>query len=289
MVCPFCGSKRYIKLHTYSAAEIVKKYKDTFMLDVGDSFSSEQLELHQCVECYLEYFCDGGEGDSSFYAKLSKHPWYYAEDKSEYDYAIKKLLQVKPQSVLEIGSGRGLFLDRIKASFDVRATEQNPVAIQELQKKGVLLDDGESSYDFVVSFQVFEHVKDLSAFMKWVTEKVKENGHLLITVPNPDAAYMKEVFQILDFPPHHVQRFPKESLYKIAEMLGMEVKEYFQAPISDVHLAQLLYERQKNIRVHAGLEKNSDFVMNMQVAMATLCREENRIAGHTHGVLLQKI
>lgn len=286
--CPLCESKKFIRLKKYAVDEIIQTYRNGFQVDIAEYFEDSQIELFQCGNCALQYFPKGKEGNSKFYEQMSKIDWYYMKDKFDYDYAIRKLIEVKADSVLEIGCGKGYFLDKIKDGYFVRATEQNLQAIEELKQKGIQLDDNETKYDFVVMFQVLEHVKQVRTFLTWVVEKVKERGYLLIAVPNPDSAYMKEFSQITDLPPHHVNRISKETLYYLQDLFHLEVVEYFQEPICDIHLRQIITERQKFFGCVDHPELNMQIMQSVQAAILPLFREKLPFVGHTHGVLLKK-
>ncbi len=288
MGCPLCGKTRYIKLRSYEVREIVKTYQDIFSIDVASYFHEDILELHQCVECSLQYFPSGIEGKSDFYESLSKVDWYYMKDKYEYEYAIKNIIAVKPNSILEIGCGKGYFLERVKDSFFVRATEQNLEAIEGLKAKGIILDDGSTKYDFIVSFQVLEHVKNIGDFLAWLKGKMNPGGHLFLTIPNPDSVYMKEFFQITDFPPHHINRIPKETLCAIGKLLNLQVVDYFEEPINDIHLKQIIEERQKCFWNNDEPDISKQLVRSFETAILPLIREVLPFRGHTHGILLKK-
>ena len=287
MSCRLCGNNKYIKLRSYYTKDIIKIYQDIFSLDVREYFKEDRLDLYQCAECSLQYFPNGVEGKSDFYEQLSKIDWYYMKDKYEYDYAIKKIISAKPESILEIGCGKGYFLDRVKDSFFVRATEQNLEAIEELKAKGIMLDDNQTKYDFIVSFQVLEHVKDIGDFIAWLRDKLNPGGHLLLTIPNPDSAYMKEFFQITDFPPHHINRIPKEALYALGELFNLKVVDYFEEPMNDIHLRQIFEERQKCFLQADSNTISQQIVQSVATAILPFVREVLPFKGHTHGVLLR--
>lgn len=288
MLCPLCGSKKFIRLKTYATDEIIQTYLDGFQADIAEYFEESQIELHQCGNCALQYFPRGKEGKSDFYEQMSKQDWYYMKDKFDYDYAIKKIIEIKPDSVLEIGCGKGYFLDKIKDGYFVRATEQNLQAVEVIKQKGIQLDDGETKYDFVVMFQVLEHVKQMKVFLEWVIGKIKDSGHLLIAVPNPDSAYMRDFSQITDLPPHHINRISKETLYYLQDLFQLKVVEYFQEPICDIHLRQMITERQKFFWHADQPDLNVQIMQSVQAAVLPLIREKLPFAGHTHGVLLKK-
>jgi 2-polyprenyl-3-methyl-5-hydroxy-6-metoxy-1,4-benzoquinol methylase len=278
--CPLCESNRYIVKEIIKVEKLVIDYM--WLMDILDHFNGiEEIGLYECVECGLVYFNPGFEGSDLFYRKLSEQPDYYMNNKSEFDYAIQKLIEINPERILEIGSGIGLFLDKIRNAFNVSAIETSSKAIEVLNEKGINLDDGNSKYDFIISFQVIEHISDVKSFLTDILYKLKSNGHLLLTMPNSESEYMREVYQILDYPPHHITRWNKKSLESIAKLFNLEVIDYYNEPIADIHYHQLIMQKIKKIKENVNdINLNIDYVINLN---------QNKISGHTHGILLKKI
>lgn len=303
MACPLCNEKRFVNIKDYNCEELVKQYKAAFSVDVSGYFDGiKQLSLRQCVNCYLKYFPDGKEGNANFYATLSKQPWYYMKEKFEYDYAMNKIVEYKPSSILDVGCGEGFFLEHFKDSFEVRGSEHNPDAIRVLNSKGIKLDDDSMKYDFIVCFQVLEHVKNVKEFLDWIYGKLNANGYLFIAVPNPDSEYIKEVPQLLNFPPHHVNWISKSTLYKISELYDMNVIDYIEEPMEDIHMPSFLNIRKQKLsnnsiprhpilmgiwnaffsRMRASIEDG------VRAGFYPLIKDYLKFRGHTHGILLKK-
>lgn len=278
--CPLCESGRYIVKEKIKTERLIKDYMS--IMNISDHFNKiEEISLNECTECGLVYFYPGIEGKDLFYRKLSEQPYYYMSDKSEFDYAIQKLIEINPKTILEIGSGIGLFLDKIRNAFNVSAIETSSKAIEVLNEKGIKLDDGNSQYDFIVAFQVVEHIADVKSFLTSILSKLKLNGHLLLTMPNSESEYMKEVYQILDYPPHHITRWNKKSLESMAKLFNLDVIDYYEEPIADIHYHQLIMKRIRDLKENVDEPNlNIDYVINLN---------ESKIKGHTHGIILKKL
>lgn len=300
MRCPLCGEERYIRSKTYDVDMVINKYRQCLNVDVRNYFAESNINLHRCLNCGMGYFPNSVEGDSGFYEQLSLFPWYYMEEKPEFDLALEFIRRIKPKSILEIGSGRGAFLDHVKDSFDVYATEQNLEAVEILRAKGIPLDKDGNKYDFIVTFQVLEHVKMLGTFFKWMTNKLNSNGYLFISVPNPDSPFFKEQLDILNMPPHHMNHIYKETMDKIAAMYNFSIIEYNALPIELVHLNGIVNNRM-NID-YGGVNVNSKnfvkgivkkicdkiFVRPYITAINAVFKDMLDIQGHTHAILLKK-
>lgn len=278
--CPLCHSNRRILSKIYDVEMIIRAYGTDF--DVAHLFgNSEDVRLYICVDCSLMYFEPCVEGDDSFYRQLSKIPWYYSDDKNEYDFAIRKLIKLNPVNVLEIGAGIGHFATKIENAFVTRVTEQSSEALSILRSRNIELDDGVSSYDFIVAFQVLEHIREVSDFIsKFMWQRLNPGGYLLITVPNPESDYNREIFQILDFPPHHVTRWTKDALLSLGRIFEIDPVEYYEEEYTEKHYLQLLDERIE--KINKGLSKN-----NASIVVSVDPNQKNH-KGHTHGMLYRK-
>ncbi len=278
--CPLCKSNRYIIKQKIPTEVLVRDYMG--LIDVSDHFEGiKEISVNECVDCRLVYFYPGIEGSDSFYRKLSEQPYYYMDEKAEFNYAIEKLIDANPKNVLEVGSGIGLFLDKIRNAYEVSAIETSSKAIEVLKEKGINLDNGESKYDFIVLFQVVEHVGDVNGFFMNILERLEVGGHLLITVPNSDSEYMREVYQVLDCPPHHITRWSKKALESIAELFNLQIIDYYEEHLSDIHYEQLMVKRMNSVKKGIGNESlNFSYTINLN---------QSRGAGHTHGILFKKV
>ena len=302
MACPLCNEKRFVNIKGYNCKELIRQYKTAFSVDVSAYFNElDNLSLYQCVNCYLKYFPDGKEGNADFYEILSKEPWYYQKEKFEYDSALNKIVEYKPKSILDVGCGEGFFLEHFKDSFEVRGSEYNPDAIKALESKGIRLDDDSMKYDFIVCFQVIEHIKNVHDFLDWIYSKLNNGGYLFIAVPNPDSEFIKEVPQLLNFPPHHINWISKSTLYKVSELYNMEIVDYMEEPMEDIHLIPFLNTRKKMVSTSISSNsflakmKQAIFLMSrafigegIQVSLYPFIKDYMKYRGHTHGILLKK-
>lgn len=137
---------------------------------------------------------------------------YRLKRKLTYGFAFRLLNRYLSQrqdlNILEIGTGSGFFLDFAKDSFlnsrftgveyDERllaeTTSRAPYA-HLIQGNAENFDLGKGHYDFIVSFQVIEHLYNPSAMLENVYAHLKPGGIFLVTTPNLSgigARWMKE-------------------------------------------------------------------------------------------------
>lgn len=144
------------------------------------------------------------------------------------------ILNSKESIYIDIGAGRGHFVEFIKKKLNVNIIGVEPAIKKEtpILKKGTL-EDIEIQYDFVSLLDVFEHFKDPEETIKKIHSIVKNDGYVCIKVPNKDSliyqiakssVFLKffsskilwRLYQI-DFPPPHYNYFNKSSLNKMIE------------------------------------------------------------------------
>ena len=290
--CPLCESRRHVLLKEMQASDLIEKYQRVFHIDVRHYFPDKSVFLLQCADCKLKYFHPRMEGRSDLYEQLERFDWYYQDEKPEFEYALEKLMEKKPSSVLEIGCGDGRFLKKIRHLFSVRAREYNEKALKKLAQMGIQLDDEGMKYDFVMAFQVLEHVEDVNGFLDLCVEKLKDGGYLLITVPNNDSKYIKEVDVILDHPPHHATQWPKAALYEVARIYSLVIEEYYVEPLRFEHYRAIIDSRRRTFPLGDLFEQSGGVFRHLVSAidrvLAPYFYDLVSYPGHTHGCLYRK-
>jgi SAM-dependent methyltransferase len=97
--------------------------------------------------------------------------------------------------ILEIGSGRGALLRHLLAQgLDVRGVEINPDRIAESralygalpieQVDGTRVPFDAATFDVVLSFDVFEHIRDSDGHLREVARVLRPGGRYLLQTPN---------------------------------------------------------------------------------------------------------
>jgi SAM-dependent methyltransferase len=117
----------------------------------------------------------------------------------------------KDQKILEIGSGKGFLLNHMfKAGYDIRGIDIDQKLIDEGKSLylGIPLemasgdkipfDDG--IFDVVMSFDLFEHIRDSDQHMREVKRVLKPGGFYILQTPNK---YTNMIFE----PIRHTKKF----------------------------------------------------------------------------------
>lgn len=235
--CPVCGS-----------ADI----KD--VLSAKDhTVSNETFAIAECNSCTLRFTQDVPDATSIA-------PYYKSEDYIShtntskglinrlYQWVRKRTLRKKRRLVqrmtgmgkgyiLDLGSGTGAFAgEMLLHGWYVTGLEPDEGARQVAKKEyNVDLKDIDQFYqlpaagfDAITLWHVLEHVHDLSAYVQQLKNLLKENGKLLIAVPNYtslDAAIYKEHWAAYDVP-RHLYHFSPKSMETLMEKHGLKILKY---------------------------------------------------------------
>ena len=288
--CPLCSSNRYIEIEKFRSKLITDFYNKHYNMDVSNYFPSNEFTTYLCADCGLRHHSPAIPGNSDYYNHMQTLDFYYEKNKPEFSYAIKKLMEIKPESLLEIGCGEGHFLAKIKNAFNVKGAELTEDSITKMKEKGIRLDQPHDLYAFVCNFQVLEHVPDVYNFIKLMVDKLKPGGHLLITVPNNDSKYCTEQFGVLDYPPHHMTQWTKQSLYHIAEIFPLETIEYYEEPHRLTHYQGLIKGRRQQLLTSKGFKGKimKALALVLDPVMSPYMLDHIDYCGMTHGMLFKK-
>lgn len=228
----------------YASSKIIDKYKEVYGFDVSrffDGISEVQLRK-EITTGYLFFYPFNLDGDAEFYKELQKIPWYYADWKWEFDIALD-LIQ-KDSRVVEVGCGKGAFLNRLKEKCECIGLELNDEAEAKDYNVTILNNtieefavNASQEYDWVISFQVLEHIADIHSFIIHSLKILKKGGKLLIAVPNnqakffnstnidfKDQEYLKAL--LLNMPPHHMGKWDLNVFRKIQKIYNLELVFY---------------------------------------------------------------
>jgi 2-polyprenyl-3-methyl-5-hydroxy-6-metoxy-1,4-benzoquinol methylase len=222
--CPICNSLTFNKLLSC---------KD-------NTVSSEYFTLVQCGSCHFVF--TNPVPDESEIIKYYKSDEYISHSDTKkglmnmaYHQVRKITLKNKLQLIndlasnkgqlLDVGCGTGYFLKSCKEDgWKVEGTEPDPDArkIAEGLTKSEISEtifskNNYQSYDIITLWHVLEHVHKLNECMERISNLLKENGKLIIAVPNCesyDAKIYKENWAAYDVP-RHLYHFTAETMNRL--------------------------------------------------------------------------
>ena len=211
--------------------------------DFYDYLSKKKFEVWQCNQC----FCKKTVGDISedFYGEA-----YYGSSEGKFSPVIEKLFlynhrrnarnfykRFKPESVLEIGCGRGYLLrefrnlgcivtglESVRSPDWILENQEIPVHAIHNSDKWPFEDN---SQDLVIIWHVLEHTQDPEYVLKEIRRVLAPGGSLCISVPNCDSIQsqlkLAQWFH-LDLP-RHLYHYNSKGLIKQLNNLNYEVLE----------------------------------------------------------------
>jgi SAM-dependent methyltransferase len=179
-------------------------------------------------------------GDELFYRDISSRwPSYYRTNR--WEYAIARGHIQAGSQVLEVGCGRGYFLNSLEhfVSGGV-GLELNRSAIEAKVTKFTMQQalienfavENPQQFGAVCSFQVLEHVVDPAEFIRNCVACLKPGGVLILSTPNYDYVAHRRHEDAFDLPPHHLNHFTSSVYEKIAALFGLEVIDIIREQVA---------------------------------------------------------
>jgi len=208
--CQLCGFKHAIPLPTFE--ELAHVYSDEYY----------SIEKPLYIQNYVE---DQEWWDVTYQQRLDLFDSY---------------LELKGRSLLDVGSGPGLFLTKAQAQgWTVKGIEPSSQAA-EYSREVLKLDIEEKfldaslaknlgKFDVVNLGEVIEHLSDPAEMLKIANGMLHDGGLVSVIAPNDFNPFQKLLEDSCDYdpwwiaPPHHLNYFNKESLSKLLDRCGFEV------------------------------------------------------------------
>ncbi len=141
-----------------------------------------------------------------------------------------------PGTLLELGSGRGFFLDAVgRRGFEPIGVEPSPTLIERARwdfgvevKQGFLdeVDLAGRRFDSACMFHVFEHVEEPVELLRQLAARLRRRGLLILEVPNIASAMARrraEAWGAVQPDNLHITQFTPRSLRTVVEVAGFEV------------------------------------------------------------------
>jgi SAM-dependent methyltransferase len=246
--CRLCGAEKIFTLRTFDLAALRREWRENFGFDAFANFGPTESELrqHRCSVCALEFYSPDYVGDGQFYERLAHGDWYYEPAKWEFDEAIRRL-GGNPgiRSLLEIGCGKGFFLEKVTGCFDALGLEINPAAVEHCRRRHLNVSTDrvetlEREFDAIVAFEVLEHLAQPRELLAHITRRLAPGGSLIFAVPNPES-YLREFDHVLlDMPPHHATRWNRQTFEYLSREFRLQLVGIAHEPLRYVHYKSYL-------------------------------------------------
>jgi len=157
--------------------------------------------------------------------------------------AYKEAAKIISGTVLEVGSGEGfgitelapiaehyIAVDKYKTPINKELHANNKITFIQAEVPP-LKEIEDNSVDFVVSFQVIEHIKDDEQFLNEIHRVLKPGGKAILTTPNIMMSITRSPWHIREYTPEQMRDTIKRSFdnYELKRVLGNDkVMDYYK-------------------------------------------------------------
>lgn len=158
--------------------------------------------------------------------------------------AYYKAAEIVSGRVLEIGTGSGYGIKLISSKAEQFTTIdkfENPALINSLHqfpnvsfvKMNIppLSDIPDNSFDYVITFQVIEHIQDDTGFIKEIHRVLKSGGKLILTTPNKKMSITRNPWHIREYTIQELETVLKKQFAHVdtSGVFGNEkIMEYYR-------------------------------------------------------------
>jgi len=135
--------------------------------------------------------------------------------------------------LLDIGAGKGAFVEAAQTAFAAEGVELSEEAAAEARSRGIPIrsgdflakEDEQNLFDVITLWDVLAGFRDPRQVMAKCREMLKVNGTLVVTVPMVDSYIAKALkrFWPLMIPPVNLQYFSRKSLEMLGRKEGFEL------------------------------------------------------------------
>lgn len=255
---------------------ICKHREFTPFLSCTDFYASkESFQLQECTHCnfvFTQNFPSQKEIDKYYeveeyisHSNTSKgivNKLYHAVRQISLKAKTKLITEVTGMEtgcLLDIGCGTGYFLNEMKQKHWVVTGIEKNDTVRLLAKEKFDIDTQTDGYlysipkqkkDVITMWHVLEHLESLNEAMKQICNILKDDGRLIIALPNQksnDATYYKQYWAAYDVP-RHLWHFCPNSFGQLAKNHGLEIVS-IKPMHFDVFYISILSEKYKNTKL----------------------------------------
>lgn len=263
-------SKVYISVKDHSVSS------EEFQLIINDKFGFLETHPQPPLEKLPEYYkSEDYISHTDSKRNLMERVYHVVRNIS-----LKRKLKLinsfssEEKNLLDIGCGTGDFLQIAQLNkWSVSGIEPNEEARQIANSKTnnsafkieQLLKFPKHSFDIITLWHVLEHLPNLDEQVSIIKSLLKEEGTLIIAVPNYmsyDAYYYKQFWAAFDAP-RHLWHFSRDSISKLFSDVNMKVVETHPMKF-DSYYVSLLSEKYKSGRINIFNAFRIGFASNLK-------------------------
>lgn len=212
----------------------------------GQVRDNPSIKIKKCILCGLIFLGTQEHICENFYkqAGMDNSNKILAEIKPTYDEDTEKRFKLhsnllKNKKILDFGCGRGDFLAKLKnenITKELFALELNQNYHEYLVENFNLYKNieeiSDNSLDVITLFHVLEHLKDPREVLNQLNKKLKQNGKIIIEVPNADDALLKlyknKAFSKFTYWSCHLYLFTNKTMCKLLNQTNFKIERISQ-------------------------------------------------------------
>jgi SAM-dependent methyltransferase len=154
--------------------------------------------------------------------------------------AYYKAAELVSGDVLEIGTGMGYGVEVVAPAADKYVTIDKSCAYNvelpanaEFRQMAVPpLDFADESFDYVISFQVIEHIKNDKEFVAEVSRVLRKGGKFIVSTPNAPMSLTRNPWHVREYTAEELKELLSKEFSQI-DMMGVggneKIMEYYKA------------------------------------------------------------
>ena len=154
--------------------------------------------------------------------------------------AYYKAAELVSGDVLEIGTGMGYGVEVVAPAADKYVTIDKSCAYNveltanaEFRQMTVPpLDFADESFDYVISFQVIEHIKNDKEFVAEVSRVLRKGGKFIVSTPNAPMSLTRNPWHVREYKAEELKELLSKEFSQI-DMMGVggneKIMEYYEA------------------------------------------------------------
>ena len=223
-ICIICGSKNFFNLEEINENFKILKCKKCGLVFLYPQPSIKFLKDKYNDEYYKEWLTKQKQEREKLWKKR-----------------LKDIIRYKDSGkLLDVGCGDGIFLRLAKRYFNCEGTEISEFACKYVNEKYNLkvyngeikdLNLPEKSYDIITMWHVLEHMRDPLSNLKKASVLLKEDGLIVIEVPNLNAYFERFIYFLIKLKKeplytereNHLFFFSPETLKKILRKVNFRI------------------------------------------------------------------
>lgn len=179
---------------------------------------------------------------------------------------LKKLMGFKPDTIVEIGAGAGIFINEFDAKRKV-AIEPSDEAKQidssvEVYNEYYSEEKFNFAADIIVLRQVLEHIKDPLEFLKKLKKSFNKTDKFYLYIEVPNSTLTFRFGRFYDYYYEHCNYFSINTINYLADQLDMEIVDLSTAMDGELISVLMTKEKLNHQNLKNNIDENRDSILD---------------------------